>query len=263
MRCLPLAQSSYLPSRPRPLVMAHRGNQVCCPENTLAAFRQAFDDGADVLETDIQVTADGEFLCLHDPTFERTTTGRGRVDATPLAKARTFSAGAGRPGFTAERIPLLAETMALVPPDRALVLELKSDRCCEPAIAHRLAGQIRAGPIPERIAVISFSRARLRSLHRVAPEIPLGFISLTRPWPWRGMHLAGPFWPLLLANPFFVATAHARGQLVCPLDPHPDRRLWIYLALGCDAVLTNDPAATIAALAARLKGRAAEAARRR
>jgi glycerophosphoryl diester phosphodiesterase len=47
-----------------------------------------------------------------------------------------------------------------------------------------------------------------------------------------------------LVNPFYVVWAHANRQIVCPLDPNPDARLWYYKLLGCDAVLTNDPAKT-------------------
>ena len=64
--------------------MAHRGNRVACPENTLAAFRRALDDGADIIETDLHVTADGEFVCIHDATVDRTTDGRGPVAGMTL-----------------------------------------------------------------------------------------------------------------------------------------------------------------------------------
>jgi hypothetical protein len=52
----------------------------------------------------------------------------------------------------------------------------------------------------------------------------------------------------LLVNPLYPWLAHRRGQLVAPLDPLPDRRLWLYKLLRCDAVLSDDPASTRAAL---------------
>jgi len=66
--------------------------------------------------------------------------------------------------------------------------------------------------------------------------------------PTSGINLLGPFWPLLFLNPLYVWWAHRRGQQVCPLDPSPNRRLWYYRWLGCDAVLTDNPAATLHAL---------------
>ena len=66
--------------------------------------------------------------------------------------------------------------------------------------------------------------------------------------PRNGFELSGPFWPLLLLNPLYVWLAHRKGQLVCPLDPAPERRLPLYRLLGCDAVLSDDPEKTLRAL---------------
>lgn len=68
-----------LPDRSKPYVMAHRGNRVLCPENTLASFQQAFKEGADILETDLHLSADDVFMCIHDATVDRTTNGSGAV----------------------------------------------------------------------------------------------------------------------------------------------------------------------------------------
>ena len=61
----------------KPYVMAHRGNRVACPENTLASFRRALADGADLLETDLHLSSDGRLVCIHDATVDRTTNGKG------------------------------------------------------------------------------------------------------------------------------------------------------------------------------------------
>ena len=76
-----LAEAVGLPGAPRALVAAHRGGALLWPENSLTAFRQALALGVDYLETDIHLTADGEVVILHDPTLDRTTTGRG--ESTP------------------------------------------------------------------------------------------------------------------------------------------------------------------------------------
>lgn len=237
-----------LPGRPKPYVMAHRGNRVACPENTLAAFQRALADGADLLETDLHVTADGVFVCIHDHTLERTTDGQGPVEARTVAELKQVSAGCGRPEFAAERIPTLAEVAALLPADRALALELKSDRFLEPAVCRRLADELEALGVRARTVVLSFTLARVRAVRAAAPDIPIGYITLNDPLPLADAALFGPLWPLLLANPFYVLLAHARGGVVCPLDPAPDGRLWLYRLLGCDAVLSDDPAATLRAL---------------
>lgn len=241
----PPGLSLALPGRRKPYVLAHRGNRVACPENTLAAFRRALADGADVLETDLYVSADGAFVCIHDATLERTTDGTGPVEARTLADLKALSASCGRPEFASERIPALAELAALLPSDRGLALELKSDRFLDPEVGRRLGEELDALGVRGRTVVLSFSRARLEAFRRGAPGIPAGWITLKEARPVPGFELLGPFWPILLANPLYVALAHRRGQAVAPLDPAPDRRLWLYRLLGCDAVLTDDPAGTV------------------
>ena len=75
--------------------MAHRGNRVACPENTLASFRRAVEDGADILETDLYLSSDGAFVCIHDPTLDRTTDGKGPVEDRTLAELKALSASCG------------------------------------------------------------------------------------------------------------------------------------------------------------------------
>jgi glycerophosphoryl diester phosphodiesterase len=237
-----------LPGRTKPYVMAHRGNKVRCPENTLAAFRQALNDGADILETDIRETADGFFVCIHDSSVDRTTDGSGAVAEMELEEIKKLRAGCRLQAYHDERIPTLRELAAIIPSDVALALELKSDVFLESTVIERLVAELDQCTIKERTIAISFSVPRLEALRRVAPEIPLGRITVFDPWPHRGTELLGPLWPILLANPLFAGIAHRRGQLVCPLDPVPDKRLWLYRLLQCDALLTNDPAATYQAL---------------
>ncbi len=235
-----------LPNKRKPYLMAHRGNRVACPENTLAAFRRALDDGADIIETDLHVTADGEFVCIHDVTVDRTTDGRGPVAGMTLAQLKTLSASYGRPEFQSERIPTLAELAVLLPTDVALAIELKTDRFLWPDVVYRLIKQLTALGIRDRTVALSFSRARIQAV--AAADIPIGWITLSHPWPVRGPQLLGPFWPLLLLNPLYVTLAHRRGQFVAPLDPTPDRRVSLYVRLGCDAVLSDNPASTADAL---------------
>ena len=237
-----------LPNKRKPYLMAHRGNRVACPENTLAAFRRALDDGADIIETDLHVTSDGEFVSIHDATVDRTTDGRGPVAGMTLAQLKTLSASYGRPEFQSEQIPTLSELAALLPDDVALAIELKTDRFLWPDVVYRLTKQLTALSIRDRTVALSFSRARIQAVAAAAPDIPIGWITLSHPWPVRGPQLLGPFWPLLLLNPLYVTLAHRRGQFVAPLDPTPDHRVPFYVRLGCDTVLSDNPASTADAL---------------
>ncbi|MDX2647460.1 glycerophosphodiester phosphodiesterase [Streptomyces sp. NPDC001902] len=91
-------------------VVAHRGASEDAPEHTLAAYRKAIEDGADALECDVRLTADGTLVCVHDRRVNRTSNGRGAVSALELADLRTLdfgswkaqpgAGGAGRAGGT-------------------------------------------------------------------------------------------------------------------------------------------------------------------
>ena len=86
--------------------IAHRGGIVSgVPENTLAAFREAINQGADAIEIDLRGTKDGEIVIIHDKTVDRTTNGRGRVIDQTLVELKMLDAGHG------ERIPTYEEVL--------------------------------------------------------------------------------------------------------------------------------------------------------
>jgi glycerophosphoryl diester phosphodiesterase len=154
--------------------MAHRGNLVLCPENTLAAFNRALQEGADILETDLHLTRDGILVCIHDSTVDRTTNGTGPVAEKSLAELKNLSASCGRPEFAEERIPTLDELTALLPKDVALALELKTSRFLEPAVAGQLISQLRDSKVLDRSVAISFHLDYVQAVQLQAPELPIG-----------------------------------------------------------------------------------------
>jgi glycerophosphoryl diester phosphodiesterase len=237
-----------LPERTKPYVMAHRGNRVLCPENTLASFTKAFEEGTDILETDLHLSADGVFMCIHDATVDRTTDGSGAVAEKTLAELKSLSASYRFNGFERERIPTLAETTSILPAGVGLALELKTDRFLEPEVCARLVAELRDAGVLSRTIVLSFSLPRLQTVQAVEPAIPMGWITMAKLSPHADPEVLGPFWPAVFLNPFYVRRAHQRGQLVCPLDPTPDSRLWYYKWLGCDAIVTDNPGATLQAM---------------
>ncbi len=227
---------------PTPLVMAHRGDSAHAPENTLAAFRLALEAGANLLETDLWFSADDQIICHHDATLQRMTGFPARVVDLPLADIQALPI---RSRFDAnypnERIPSLQQLLDLTPPGVMLGLELKDPRFADPARAVRLVRQVADRLAANTVLVLSFHKELLAGVRAVAPSFPTGHITLRNPWPDRRARFAGPYWPLLLANPLYVRQAHRQGTLVCPLDPAPERRLGLYLRLGVDAIITNDP----------------------
>jgi len=246
--------------RYRPRIIAHRGDSAHAPENTLTAFRLALEGGADALETDLWLTRDERVVLFHDPTAERLTGNPCRIADMRLSEVRSLTVRADRGpvrsgdnGPADEGVPTLDELLAMTPPGVLLVLELKDPRFAEPRHGRALIQAILPRVATRTAVVVSFSMALLRALKTVCPAVPVGHITLRQPLPLQRAELLGPYWPLLVVNPWYVRMAHRRGRLVAPLDPDLHRRLPRYMRLGVDAVLTSDPAATLA-LVQRLAG---------
>src|SRR2546428_9567837 len=108
------------------LVIAHRGNRVRAAENTMLALQQAVDLGADALEFDVRVTRDGVPVLMHDPDLDRTTNGRGPLEALTFDEVRTLDAGARSPYGAGMRlkVPSLEEVLNAFR-DTPLVIEVK------------------------------------------------------------------------------------------------------------------------------------------
>ena len=224
--------------------MAHRGNRVLFPENTIAAFRQAFTDGADILETDLHLSFDGEFICIHDARVDRTTNETGEVKDLSLKDLKSFRTLNSQSLPTEYQIPSLIETLNILPETMTLALELKTDRFLEPEVCKRLGSMLRENNVLERTIALSFSLPRLLALKNSIPEMPVGWISMTRLLPDKPVDLIGVFWPIFYLNPWYVSAAHRKGMFVCPLDPTPDSRLKFYMHKNVDAVLSDDPGKT-------------------
>jgi glycerophosphoryl diester phosphodiesterase len=236
----------------RPLVVAHRGNRVLQPENTVAAFRLALEQGAHAIETDLRFSRDNVIVLHHDATLDRMTEAGGPVRGHTLAELqalRTRSPKGGAAGtLVAEGIPTLLDLIELTQGRVPLLLELKDPLFLNAGHAQILADLLAATNMLDRVAVASFHFEHVLAVKAVAPSIPVGFITLNRPTPKAGADLLGPLWPLLYANPTYVRTAHQMGAIVAPLDPTPEERVPRYLRMGVDALLADNPATVIAAL---------------
>lgn len=223
--------------------MAHRGASNAAPENSLAAFRLAVDQGADILETDLWFSADHEIICHHDETLQRMTGSWARVSDLNARDLSRLELRGSQPNHP-PGVPSLEHLLRIAEPPVVLMLELKDPRFAEPAGAKRLIDILGERVQQHTAGVLSSSMTILRAMRQAAPDLVTGHISMTNPFGSSEVELLGPYWPLLYLNPRYVSGAHRRGQLVCPLDPNLHRRIGKYMKLDVDALLTDDPAAT-------------------
>ncbi|MBA3259754.1 MAG: glycerophosphodiester phosphodiesterase [Gemmatimonadales bacterium] len=237
-------------------VIAHRGASAAAPENTLAAFELAAGQGADALELDVRLSADGAAVVIHDPTLDRTTDGKGPVRAQTLVDLRLLDAGAGfSPDGGATfphrgqglRVPTLGEVLWAFP-RMPVLIEVK-----EPEAQEAVRRVLVQEGVVERCVVASEHPAALEAFREPpfasaasGPEIShLYWNVLLR------RRVAAPRYDLLsvplrhrgvpVPTRRFVAAAHGFG---CPVhvwtinEPATARRLW---ARGVAGVVTNLP----------------------
>lgn len=153
-----------------PLIIAHRGASGHAPENTLAAFKLAWEQGADGIEGDFHLTRDGRIICLHDADTRRTAPGGAplTVRQSTLDELRALDVGVWKgEAFRGERIPTLDEVMAIVPAGKRLFLEVK----CGTEIVEPLVEALEAGPLgKDQVTLISFNDTVITQFKSVAPE---------------------------------------------------------------------------------------------
>ena len=157
-----------------PLIAAHRGGAALWPENSLLAYRNALGLGVDFLETDVHLTADGEVVIVHDPTLERTTTGRGAVRDVKLADLMGVRLKAADGAATAEHVPTLRELLDLMRPATArLLLEIKVGPGREPyaGIEEKVLALVRDAGLFDRVVVMAFEDETLRRMRTLDPKV--------------------------------------------------------------------------------------------
>jgi glycerophosphoryl diester phosphodiesterase len=254
-----VAESSFSQGVER-LVVAHRGDSAHEAENTLEAFDAAIAAGADAVEFDVRVAADGAAVVMHDPGVERTTDGEGLVRDLPLDALKRLRIRTADGATT--QVPTLEETLERCSGRVAVDVEIKNlpgepgfDPDHELAVEATLRALDRmafVGPV----LISSFSPLSLARSRDLSPEIPTGLLTIPEVEARAALAFArseGHPWVLpfagavLAAGEGFAAEARDAGVSIgvwITDDPATALTLW---DAGVTAVATNDPAALVAA----------------
>ncbi|MGI5469888.1 glycerophosphodiester phosphodiesterase family protein [Streptomyces sp. CA-132043] len=268
--------------RPEPSaisVVAHRGASEDAPEHTLAAYRKAIEDGADALECDVRLTADGHLVCVHDRRINRTSNGRGAVSNLELSDLATLDFGSWKDDAAGEapdgRHPELGsahetagdtERTSVLTLERLLELVADAGRRVELAIETkhptRWAGQVEQRLVellerfghtkpppgtPSPVRVMSFSARSLQRVRAAAPAVPAVYLMqfiTPRHREGRlppGVRIAGPSIRIVRAHPDYVAKAHSAGHEVHVWTVNEEADVDLCRELGVEAIITNRP----------------------
>lgn len=242
-------------------VIAHRGGAGLRPENTLSAFSHAVAVGADALEMDVQATADGAIVCIHDATVDRTTDGRGRVDSLTLDALRKLDAGhnwsadGGRSfPFRGKgiQVPTLEEVFSRFP-QTPMIVEMKHGGT---ALAQPLCDLIRRSRMTEKALIASMNVDAVAAFRAACPEV-LTAMTVAEARTFHGFHRAGlesvyspPVMALLIpdrirdrtvATAALVEAARRRNVRVQVWNINDEERMRQLAQIGVDGIMTDRP----------------------
>jgi glycerophosphoryl diester phosphodiesterase len=266
----------------RPQVVAHRGSSAAEAEHTLKAYRRALKEGADGLECDVRLTADGHLVCVHDPRIDRTSNGSGRVSGLPLTDLEKLDWASWKQAWRepTDDEPEVDETGSILTLERLFEMVKDWGKPVDLAIETkhptRFAGLVEKRLIelldrfgwarPRRGAVsparvMSFSWLSLRRCLELAPGIETVYLMDRVPLRFRdgslplGARVSGPSIDIVRTHPEYVARAHASGNQVHVWTVNDDADIALCAGLGVDAIITDHPGAALAKLSAQMLAR--------
>lgn len=263
--------------RKLPRVVAHRGASDVNPEHTLAAYQRAIEVGADGLECDVRLTADGHLVCVHDRRIERTSNGRGVLSTMSLEELETYDWGSWKhpwsdldeeaelPGLDVRKV-LTLETLLATVRDAGrpveLAIETKHPTRYAGLVERRLIEALdRFGWAHPKVGsesparVMSFSWLSLRRMRAAAPglrtvllmdRVPLRFRDGSLP---TGVSYAGPSLEIVTAHPEYVDRAHKHGHQVHVWTVNAENDIRHCRDIGVDAVISDRPDVALRVLA--------------
>lgn len=234
--------------RPGPLIIAHRGACRQAPENTLAAFRLAAELGADAIELDAKLSADGVVVVHHDLTLDRTTSGSGRLSAWGVGELRKLDAGSRfGAAFAGEPVPTLAEVFDAVGHDLLVNVELTNYENVRDRLPDVVVALMHEKAVAGHVLFSSFNPLALRRVRSLAPEIPRALLveasgSEFRRSLFRSITRFEFYHPEdRLATPEAIDREHRHGRRVNVWTVNDPARMRALAAAGVDGLITDVP----------------------
>lgn len=232
-----------------PIAFAHRGSSAHAPENTIAAFCLALEQGADAVELDVKLSRDGKIMVFHDLTLDRVTGVKGRFCERTFADLRSLDAGEWfSTRFKGERIPMLSEVFEAVGKNMVINIELTNYDTPGDALPEEVAKLVKEHNVEDRVIFSSFDPRNLVKIRQRLPESQTallahqgwrGAISRSLAWRWVSPRMLHPYCSDVDAS--FVRRVHrlgARMHVWTVNDPAEMTRL---ANLGVDGLFTDDP----------------------
>jgi glycerophosphoryl diester phosphodiesterase len=167
------------PALPVPAIFAHRGFSSQAPENTIPAFLKAVEIGANGIELDVQLSADGEIVVFHDSMLDRTTNGNGKVSERLLSSLKKLDAGSWFSiDYKGVNIPTLQEVFNEIPDNFLINVELKNDRNQVEILPSKVVELLKKNNKFEQVLISSFSVDMIKEMQKHLPQIKIGLLAM-------------------------------------------------------------------------------------
>lgn len=228
-------------------ILGHRGAMGSAPENTLPGFEKAIADSADGVEFDVQLSADGVPVVIHDERIDRTTDGKGPVNELSVREIKKLDAGSF---FAREYVdtglPLLTEVLEIIQNMNIINLELKNSNLRYEGMEKKVIEITKEYGVFNKTIFSSFNHYSLKKIKELEPKAKTGVLYMAgiyQPWEYASKLGAGAIHPFYAAVvPEIVEKCHKQGLAVNVFGVNGDETIRQLLMMNVDAIITDYPA---------------------
>ena len=223
-------------------IVAHRGAAGKAPENTLASIRQAIADGTDWVEIDVQESADGKVIVIHDSDFMKLANVDLKVWDSTLEQIREIDVGSWfDPQFSAERVPTLTEVLEEAKGKSRVVIELKYYGHDE-QLEQRVVDIVEQMGMTDEIAIMSLNYEGVQKIRALRPAWTVGSLTATAIGNLASLDVDFLAVAKGMTSPGFVRRSHDQDKQVFVWTINDAVTLSRMMSLGVDGIITDEPA---------------------
>lgn len=238
-----------LESLPRPVIFAHRGASAHAPENTIAAFELALAQQADAIELDVKLSSDGYVVVHHDPTLDRTTSGKGPLKNMTLAELKKLDAGSFfSEKFKGELVPTLEDVFEAVGKRTFINIELTNYKTPRDELVETVCMLTKKHKMQKSVMFSSFFASNLSKARSYLPDVPRGLLALDGFLGSWARSFGFAFGKYQALHPFIkdmtqqeAARVHRLNRRVHVWTVNDEQDMRRLFGWGVDGIFTDDP----------------------
>lgn len=240
------------------VIVAHRGAAGKAPENTMASIKAAIDDQTDWVEIDVQETADGEVVVIHDSDFMKLAGEDVKVWDATLERMQQIDVGSWfDPSFSEERVPTLRDVLAKSRGRAKVVIELKYYGHDE-QLEQRVIDIVEKMDMVDETAIMSLKYGAVQKVHKLRPDWTVGLLSATAIGDLTKLDADFLAVAMGMASAGFIRRAQEADKKVFVWTVNDPVSMSRMMSLGVDGIITDEPAMARQVLADRAEMSSAE-----